>query len=58
MWAARGQGKTPLKEALHLIKKDKPKFPGSIKYEYNTPEGSGVVIEVKAWLEYCKNALA
>jgi sugar phosphate isomerase/epimerase len=53
-----GQGETPLKEVLQLMKKNQYKFPGSIEYEYNTPEGSDVVTEVKKCVEYCKNALA
>jgi sugar phosphate isomerase/epimerase len=53
-----GQGETPLKEILQLMKKQKYKFPGSIEYEYNTPEGSDVVTEVKKCVAYCKKALA
>ena len=53
-----GQGETPLKEILQLMKKQKYKFPGSIEYEYDTPEGSDVVTEVKKCVEYCKKALA
>lgn len=53
-----GQGETPLKEVLQTMKKNKYKFPASIEYEYNTPEGSDVVTEVKKCVEYCKNALA
>lgn len=53
-----GQGGTPLKEILQTMKKRKFKFPGSIEYEYNTPEGSDVLTEVKKCVEYCKKALA
>lgn len=53
-----GQGGTPLKEILQTMKKRKFKFPGSIEYEYNTPEGSDVLTEVKKCVEYCKQALA
>jgi sugar phosphate isomerase/epimerase len=53
-----GQGETPLKEVLQLMKKNKYKFPGSIEYEYDTPEGSDVLSEVKKCVEYCKAALA
>ena len=53
-----GQGETPLKEILQVMKKRKYKFPGSIEYEYATPEGSDVLTEVKKCVEYCKNALA
>ena len=53
-----GQGETPLKEVLQTIKKNKYKFPASIEYEYNTPEGSDVLTEVKKCVQYCKEALA
>jgi len=52
-----GQGETPLKEVLLTMKKNKYKFPGSIEYEYNTPEGSDVVTEVKKCVQYCKDVL-
>jgi len=53
-----GQGETPLKEILQLMKKRKYKFPASIEYEYNTPEGSDVLTEVKKCVQFCKEALA
>jgi len=53
-----GQGETPLTEVLQLMKKNQYKFPASIEYEYNTPESSDVVTEVKKCVEYCKHALA
>jgi len=53
-----GQGETPLIEILKLMKARKYKFPGSIEYEYNTPEGSDVLAEVKKCVAYCRNALA
>jgi sugar phosphate isomerase/epimerase len=53
-----GQGGTPLKEILQTLKKNKYKFPGSIEYEYDTPEGSDVVSEVKKCVQFCKDALA
>jgi sugar phosphate isomerase/epimerase len=53
-----GQGETPLKDVLQLMKKQKYKFPASIEYEYDTPERSDVVSEVKKCVEYCKKALA
>jgi sugar phosphate isomerase/epimerase len=52
-----GQGGTPLTEILQVMKKKKYKFPASIEYEYNTPEGSSVVAEVKKCVEYCRKAL-
>jgi sugar phosphate isomerase/epimerase len=53
-----GQGETPLKEILQVMKRNKYKFPASIEYEYETPEGSDVLTEVKKCVQYCKDALA
>lgn len=53
-----GEGGTPLKEILQVMKKNKYKFPGSIEYEYNTPAGSDVLTEMKKCVAYCKSALA
>jgi len=53
-----GQGETPLKDVLQLMKKDKYRFPASVEYEYPTPEGSDVLTEIKKCVEYCKRALA
>lgn len=53
-----GQGETPLREVLQLMKRRKYKFPASIEYEYNTPEGSDVLTEIKKCVQFCKDALA
>lgn len=53
-----GQGETPLREVLQSMKKEKYKFPASIEYEYNTPEGSDVLTEIKKCVQFCKDALA
>ena len=52
-----GEGETPLKEVLQVMKKRKYGFPASVEYEYSTPEGSDVLTEVKKCREYCRNAL-
>ena len=52
-----GQGETPLREVLQLMKKNKYRFPASIEYEYQTPEGSDVLTEMKKCVEYCRRAL-
>jgi sugar phosphate isomerase/epimerase len=52
-----GTGETPIKEILQLVKKNKWKIPGSIELEYNLPEGSDAVQEVKKCVEYCRAAL-
>jgi sugar phosphate isomerase/epimerase len=53
-----GQGETPLTEILQFMKAHKYKFPGSIEYEYTTPEGSDVLTEVKKCVAYCRKALS
>ena len=53
-----GQGETPIKEVLQLLKKEKYGFPANIELEYQIPEGSTVVAEMKKCLQYCKDALA
>ncbi|MGA2254742.1 MAG: sugar phosphate isomerase/epimerase [Thermoguttaceae bacterium] len=53
-----GQGKTPIKEILQLIKKEKWTFPADIELEYKIPQGSDSVAEVAKCLQYCKEALA
>lgn len=52
-----GQGETPLAAVLQSMKKNKFKFPASIEYEYQTPEGSDVLTEIKKCVEYCRKAL-
>ena len=53
-----GQGETPIKEALQLMKAEKYKFPATIELEYHTPEGSTVMAEMAKCVQYCKDALA
>ena len=53
-----GMGKTPLKEILQLMKKEKWTFPADIEVEYKIPEGSTAVAEVARCVQYCKEALA
>ena len=53
-----GQGETPLDQVLLLMKRNKYKLPASIEYEYQTPEGSDVLTEVKKCVKYCKDVLA
>ena len=52
-----GMGKTPLKEILQLMKKEKWTFPADIEVEYKIPEGSNPVAEVAKCVRYCKEAL-
>jgi sugar phosphate isomerase/epimerase len=53
-----GQGDTQIKEVLHLMRKEKYKFPACIELEYPVPEGSTVLAELAKCVEYCKGALA
>jgi sugar phosphate isomerase/epimerase len=53
-----GQGKTPLKEILQLMRKEKWTFPADIELEYAVPKDSTAVAEVAKCLQYCKDALA
>lgn len=55
---AWGQGETPIKEILMLMRKEKYKFPASIELEYAIPEGSDAVVETSKCVQFCKNALA
>ncbi len=52
-----GTGETPIKEILQLVKKNRWNIPASIELEYNIPEGSDAVQEVKKCVEYCRGAL-
>ena len=53
-----GQGQTPIKEVLQLLKKEKWPIYGDIEVEYKIPKGSNPVKEVAKCVEYCREALA
>ncbi len=53
-----GTGDTPLTALLQTVKKNKWTMPAAIELEYDVPQGSDAVKEVRKCLEYCKNALA
>ena len=55
---AWGTGETPIKEILQTMRKNRYRFPASIELEYQVPEGSDPVKEVRKCLDYCKAALA
>jgi sugar phosphate isomerase/epimerase len=55
-----GQGDTPIKDVLQLLKKEKWDIPANIEYEYG-PAGETadhVIEEMKKCLQYAKEALA
>jgi sugar phosphate isomerase/epimerase len=49
-----GEGDTPIKEVLALLRDSKYAIPANIEYEY---EGEDTVAEVRKCFEYCKQAL-
>ena len=52
-----GEGDTPLKEILTLLKEKKYKIPATIELEYDIPSGSDAVKETKKCFEYAKTLL-
>jgi sugar phosphate isomerase/epimerase len=50
-----GEGATPVKQVLQLLKQKKYRIPANIEYEYS---GQDAVAEVKKCFQYCKDALA
>ncbi len=52
-----GQGETPIKEVLQIMKKEKYPFQGTIEFEYKVPEGSDVMKEIGRCVEFCREAL-
>lgn len=53
-----GQGQTPIKDVLQLMRKERWKFPADIELEYKIPEGSTAVAEVTKCVQFCRAALA
>ncbi|MEZ4826448.1 MAG: sugar phosphate isomerase/epimerase [Bacteroidia bacterium] len=52
-----GEGDTPLKEVLRLLRDNKYRFLAAIELEYPIPEGSDAVAEVGKCIEFCRAAL-
>ena len=52
---AFGEGDTPIKPVLQLLKTKKWKIPANIEYEY---KGADTVAEMKKCADYCKKAAA
>ena len=52
-----GQGDTPVKEILVLLKEKKYGIPATIELEYDIPAGSDAVKETRKCLMFAKNAL-
>jgi sugar phosphate isomerase/epimerase len=53
-----GQGDTPIKEVLQLMKKEKYPFEGTIEFEYPVPKDSDLLTEIGKCVDFCRKALA
>jgi hypothetical protein len=53
-----GQGETPLKEILLLVKAEQYSFPAAIELEYRIPAGSTATAEIAKCLQFCKEILS
>lgn len=53
-----GTGDTPITQALQLMRDNNYKFPVTIELEYDIPEGSNAIEEVRKCLKYCEKSLA
>jgi hypothetical protein len=52
-----GQGDTPIKEVLQLIRDNKWPMQATIEFEYPVPPGSDRMVEMTKCIQYCKDAL-
>jgi hypothetical protein len=52
-----GQGDTPIKEVLQLMRDNKWKFQATVEFEYAVPAGSTLDAELAKTLEYCRACL-
>jgi sugar phosphate isomerase/epimerase len=52
-----GEGDTPIREVLQLLKKEKYDIPANIEYEYNARATGDSVTEITRCFEYAKKAL-
>jgi sugar phosphate isomerase/epimerase len=53
-----GEGDTPIRQILQIMKAEKYPFMATIELEYPVPEGSDVMAELAKCVAYCKEALA
>ena len=52
-----GEGDTPIKDVLRLIRDNKWPIQATIEFEYKVPEGSDRMKEIAKTIQYCKDAL-
>ncbi|HYT65275.1 MAG TPA: TIM barrel protein [Vicinamibacterales bacterium] len=52
-----GQGDTPIKDVLRLIRDNKYPIQAAIEFEYPVPPGSDRMAEIAKTIQYCKDAL-
>lgn len=52
-----GEGDTPIKEVLQLIRDNKWPIQATIEYEYKPPSGSDRMAEIAKCIQFCKDAL-
>jgi sugar phosphate isomerase/epimerase len=52
-----GQGETPVKEVLQLLRDKKWPIQATIEFEYPVPQGSDRMTEIAKAIQYCKDAL-
>lgn len=52
-----GQGDTPIKEVLQLMRDNKWRFQATLEFEYPVPEGSDLNTELARCMQYCKECL-
>ena len=53
-----GEGDTPIIKTLKLMSKNKYSFPATVELEYEIPQDSDPVKEVKKCVEFCRKGLA
>jgi len=53
-----GEGDTPIKDVLRLIRDNKYPIQATIEFEYKVPDGSDRMKEIAKTIQYCKDALA
>jgi sugar phosphate isomerase/epimerase len=53
-----GQGDTPIREILQMMKQERYRFQATIEMEYPVPEGSTLLAEIAKCVQYCRDILA